>query len=356
MGDRYRMDGHKLIHHIPRVHAWLEGRIVYPVYMEISPSGACNHRCRFCAKDFMGYQGRFLDADLFKQRLEEMAGLGVKSMMYAGEGEPLLHPRIEEFIAFGASVGIDQAMTTNGVLLVPERAQALLPHMKWIRVSIDAGTPETHALLHNTSIRDFDTILENLREAAALRRANGWDCTLGAQVLLLPENRREVRRLAELLRDRGVDYLAVKPYSQHPHSHNCAYEEVSYEDAAQLKTELEGMSTPDFQVILRLHAMKKWDDADHGYARCLALPFWAYVDAGGNVWGCSNHLEEDNFLYGNLNEQSFKEIWEGERRLTRLHWAEESLDARTCRLNCRMDEVNRFLWELKTPPPHVNFI
>ncbi|HAB51888.1 MAG TPA: radical SAM protein, partial [Ignavibacteriales bacterium] len=50
--DKYRIDSHKLMYHVSRINDWLEGKIIYPIYAEISPSGACNHRCTYCALDF----------------------------------------------------------------------------------------------------------------------------------------------------------------------------------------------------------------------------------------------------------------------------------------------------------------
>ena len=79
--DKYRIDSHKLIYHVPRVNDWLNGEITYPIYMEISPSGACNHRCTYCALDFMEYQQRYLDTNILKERLTEMGELGLKSVM-----------------------------------------------------------------------------------------------------------------------------------------------------------------------------------------------------------------------------------------------------------------------------------
>ena len=56
MADTYGIDSHKLHYHPDRVARWMEGANTYPIYMEISPSGTCNHRCVFCALDFMEYQ------------------------------------------------------------------------------------------------------------------------------------------------------------------------------------------------------------------------------------------------------------------------------------------------------------
>ena len=68
--DKYKIDSHKLIYHIPRVNDWVAGKIIYPIYMEVSPAGMCNHRCSFCGLDFMNYQKRFLDTEIFKERLQ----------------------------------------------------------------------------------------------------------------------------------------------------------------------------------------------------------------------------------------------------------------------------------------------
>jgi hypothetical protein len=61
--------------------------------------------------------------------------------------------------------------------------------------------------------------------------------------------------------------------------------------------------------------------------------------------------------YGNLNEESFKSIWEGKKREENFHYIRNDLDIKQCRLNCRMDEVNRYLFNLREGlVEHVNFI
>lgn len=354
--DRYRIDGHKLLYHVPRVNDWLNGKLVYPIYMEVSPSGACNHRCTFCALDFMTYQKRYLDAVLLIDRLSEMGRLGLKSIMYGGEGEPLMHGQIAEIINHTKKSGIDAALTTNAVLLTETMSEKILGAMEWMKVSIGAATKETYAKIHRTKQEDFNAVISNLTAASMIRQKNGYKCALGMQILLLPENKDEVVSLAKVARDIGMDYLVVKPYSQHPLSKTDRYKDVKYSEYTHLIDALSELNTKDFSVIFRMNTMKKWDENARDYSKCFALPFWSYIDAGGKVWGCSVYLGDERFLYGNIYEKTFGEIWKGEKRIQSLQWVETELDANQCRTNCRMDEVNCYLWKLKNPDRHVNFI
>ncbi|HBR15733.1 MAG TPA: radical SAM protein [Candidatus Omnitrophica bacterium] len=354
--DKYRIDKHKLMYHVPRVNDWLGGKNIYPIYMEVSPSGACNHRCTFCGLDFMGYKNRQLKTELFKERLSEMGKLGLRSIMYAGEGEPFLHQEMAEIARHTKKSGIDVAFTTNGTLMKEETAGKILDVTDWIKVSINAATQETYAKIHRAKDRDFQRVIDNMRKAAELRREMKAACTLGMQMVLLPENKSEAVPLAQIARDIGMDYLVVKPYSQHTQSKTDQYKSIKYDEYQLLSAELKKFNSDHFQVIFRSQTMQKWDAAEHRYERCIALPFWSYIDAGGNVWGCSVYLNDDRFLYGNIYEQTFREIWEGEKRRKSLSWVEGQMDVSCCRVNCRMDEINRYLWELKNPVEHVNFI
>lgn len=359
MSDKYRIDSHKLIFHPNRVSDWINGENVYPVYMEVSPAGGCNHRCTYCALDFMGYQKRYLDTDMLKTRLTEMGQLGLKSIMYAGEGEPFLHKDMVELTEHTKASGIDVSFTTNATKIGKEAAERVVPVTSWIKVSINGATAETYAKIHQSTPKDFDRTIENMSYAAELRKKHGYDCTLGMQLLLLPENQHEAVDLAKLAKEIGMDYLVIKPYSQHPLSETHLYENVTYDGIDELADELDKVSGGGFNVIFRRETMKTWDAKAHEYERCLALPFWSYMDAGGNIWGCSMYMEsdqKDKFLYGNVNEQTFQEIWEGEQRKKALDWVENQLDVSQCRVNCRMDKINKYLWELRHPMSHVNFI
>jgi radical SAM protein with 4Fe4S-binding SPASM domain len=301
-----------------------------------------------------------LDAASFAVRLAEMGALGVKSIMYAGEGEPLLHKRINEMVEATATAGIDVAFTTNATVLNEEFIARSLPLTSWIKVSINAGTAANYARIHRTRERDFDRVIANLRRAVEAKRRHGWKCAIGAQSLLLPENAHEMDALARICRDEiGLDYLVVKPYSQHLFSDTHIYADIDYSRYLALEETLQPLNSDGFTIVFRMNTMKKHiQNTAARYAKCNATPmFWAYVMADGAVYGCSAYLLDPRFMYGNINEGSFQSIWEGPGREASFKYVRNGLNIEECRKNCRMDEVNRYLYGLKEGLiDHVNFI
>jgi radical SAM protein with 4Fe4S-binding SPASM domain len=351
-----RIDSHKLMFHVDRLNKWLKGEQFFPIYVEVGPSGACNHRCIFCALEYLGYEARYINTEMFKDRLEEMAKGGVKSLMFAGEGEPLLHKDIAELIDYAKGCGIDVAVTTNGVLINQRIGRQSLKALSWIRVSFNAATRENYARVHGTRPEDFDRVLSNLEQIVSMKRRYHYGCTIGVQLLMIPENYQETEKLANILKDIGVDYFTVKPFSKHPLSSHCLDESFDYGLMLSFQEALSRLSSADFRILFRDHTMMKLKEKDRGYDCCLGLPFWAYISSDGRVWACSAFLGKEEFLYGNLYEQTFSQIWEGPKRKKVLEMVEHELDVSECREVCRLDEINRYLWELKHPHPHVNFI
>lgn len=352
--DKFQIDGHKMQYHTDRMAQWLKDPTnTFPIYVEISPVGHCNHRCTFCAVDYIGYEVRKLDTQCLKYNLLSMANNGIRSIMYAGEGEPLLHPDISTIINETKRQGIDVSITTNGVALTSKLVDQSIDSITWIKVSLNAGTPATYMSIHKAHPGDWDKVMRNLEYAVSKRKPQ---TTIGVQCLLLPENQDELANLARIVKNIGVDYLVIKPYSQHLKSITKTYNGIRYEDFKELDW-IKDVSDDKFQVICREKSMEQHDAEDRGYHKCYSTPyFWAYIMATGDVYGCSAYLLDERFKYGNINENLFKEIWLGERRKASMEFVENYLDIAECRKNCRMDKVNRYLWDIKNPKGHENFI
>ena len=353
--DEWHIDGTKIQYHPARVAQWLEAgddwekaKKVYPIYWEITTSAACNHRCTFCSVDAIGYPAILFDADVLGSRMAEAKNLGVKSVMFAGTGEPLVHKRISTITESAVGSGLDVAFTTNGVLL-----DRLVPIdlCTWIKISLNAGRQETYAAIHKTKEEDWDKVWRNI-EGAVKRKGK---CTIGVQCVVLPENVYEMRELASLCVDAGVDYLVLKPYSQATFSITRQYEGTDYK---AMRSYLEGVKDFDsktFKVIYRANAMGQEITGKHGFTKCNATPtFWCYAMADGRLFTCSAHLMDERFCIGNLNDQSFQEIWEGEKR--RQNWElMRDFNIKQCRLSCRMAQANKYLQDFERVQ-HVNFV
>ena len=247
--------------------------------------------------------------------------------------------------------GMDVSITTNGVLFNPDLAESCLPYLSWIRFSLDAARKETYMAVHGSNENGWFDVISNIKHAVAQRDRNKWTVTIGVQFLIIPENQDEILEAISLCKDLGVDYISFKPFSQHP----MMIRKIEMDYASIRKMELPETERP--QIIFRDHTMEKLGEDDRMYQRCHGLPFWAYLAANGDLCACSAFLGNDAFVYGNLSELRFPEIWHSERRrgvMKRV--AEMNIDG--CRDVCRLDEINRYLWALKHPEviPHVNFI
>jgi radical SAM protein with 4Fe4S-binding SPASM domain len=284
---------------------------------------------------------------MLKERMREAAKLGVKSVMFAGTGEPLLNKQISNIVRSAKWSGLDVAFTTNGVLL---NKLEPIDQCTWIKVSINAGRKETYAKVHQTNEKDWDRVWSGIKGAVGRKGS----CTIGVQAVVLPENVYEMRELAGLCIDAGVDYLVLKPYSQGTFS----IVQRTDIDYAQMRSELEsvkGLSTKTFTVIYRHNAIQEEIGKKHAYDICRATPnFWVYAMGNGDIFSCSAHLLDKRFCIGNINNSTFQEIWEGEKR--RENWElMQTFDIKQCRLNCRMNGSNKYLHAIKTTQ-HINFI
>lgn len=334
--DKYKINSQKLSLHPDRVAAWEKGEQIYPLYVEISPSGACNHRCIFCALDFMEYKSCFLETEKLKETIADMVKLGVKSIMFGGEGEPLLHKDLPEIIFHAKHCGIDVALTTNGVMLEPEIIGKLLFNLSWVKFSIDAGTPNTYAKIHRTKEEDFYKVMNNLFRMVILRNKLGVNCTIGAQAIILQENVEELEILIREVKKLGVDYIVLKRYSQH----NLSKNKICSPCGMTLGDFVYWYSNEKFSVILR-DKMESYN-----YSKCRALPFWSYISSIGDVWACSSFIGDPKFFLGNIYKNDLRHIWDDKIM-------EVNVDK--CRLNCRMNKCNEYLQELLTSS-HKNFI
>ena len=367
----------KIMYHPDWLKRWREDPFsVPPVYIEVSPVGMCNHRCTFCAPEMLGYPNRQLDTGMLIERIKEMKrlreedpdGLGIRSIQYAGEGEPTLHKDLAKICKATREAGIDVGVFTNATGLTEKLAREMIPWVNgYIQSSINAGTADSYAKIHRTpSQNHWDLIWRNLEKAVQVKhQLRAKDCDMGANMTVLvketidhqrdnavvPANWQDMEALIVRARDCGLNYASFKPYSQHMYSQETAklYGDMSYkslmdEIVSVGESLMAKYNSDDFEVIFRFSRFEEYERKDRGYTTCQATPtLWSYIQSDGTWISCSAYWTDERFHLGNINNQTMKEIWYGDKRREHLKFVLEKLDITECRKTCHPDKENRYL-------------
>lgn len=359
MTDHYFMDGHKMLWHLDKVQKVKNGERIAPIYLEVSPVSYCNHKCNFCGKDFVQSPDHLLKTSHFSNFVQFAGEHGLKSIMFAGEGEPLLHPDFSELVAVTKKSGIDVSLTTNGSRGHRELWHSIFPQLTWIRFSVNGASDEVYSKVHSTSLKEFSKVCKNIAEAVQVKKINNLKTTIGVQFVVLKENRHELHTLIKIFTDLGVDYITFKPFSRNPQMILDKVEVYDQEILNELYKIQEDakINKSATQVICRVDAFDKYREGLITYPRCHALPYWAYMTASGDFYTCPIHIGNEKFKVGNINIDSAEKIIFGDKREDSVQYARNELDVKgVCRVNCRMARVNEFLEEISHEPEHVNFI
>ncbi|NLH16385.1 MAG: radical SAM protein [Phycisphaerae bacterium] len=354
---RFMMDGHKLMYHPDRVAEFMETGDCFPLYVEISPVGSCNHRCLFCAYDYIGHPNRRLDGNRTLTLIDELAECGVRSILFAGEGEPLLHPDLGRMVGRCRERGIDAGLFTNGQLLSEELAETILPSLLFVRFSFNGGSAENYAAIHQVSTRVFNQVVGRIEQAVQIRERQKLNVDLGAQFVLLPENLDFVFEAASRLKSAGIDYFVVKPFVQQSEQQGYQLKEpLPLLRLESVFSRLEELNDRDFSVVIRRNAFEGY--GQRNYSHCLGTSFITAINSGGDVASCLPYWDRPEFVYGNIQNTSFTEIWHGENRKRIKQHIEEELEVcRVCPPNCRPHAINEYLSEIRWPTAkHVNFV
>ncbi|WP_058866547.1 radical SAM/SPASM domain-containing protein [Chloracidobacterium thermophilum] len=356
----------KLFTHMDVMYDWWQGKNVYPITMELSPSTICNHFCTWCMHG--GYFGSHKGDDkskkanpdasimplsFYRTLLDELVTLGTKSMIFSGSGEPFVNPNLMEFVEYTAHKGVDSAIITHGGLLTPEKAKVVARHCTWIRISLNAGTPETREKIHK--VNDFEKVLGNLANLVEEKRRQGSKVQIGAQISVEPTNIAEIEEATRRVRETGIDYFQIKPVILHPKSSSEFYDRDFYLDALYRGRAARQMyETETFRVFVKedqFAGVLAPDLERSAYRKCYAT-FFPVIEANKKVYYCSQTRGQEEFCLGDLSTQSFKEIWESERRQQVI----ASINVDQCQPICRCHPINKVLWTLRHPGNNPNFV
>ena len=358
----YRMDGHKLYWHLDTVNDWLNGQRIAPLHIDVGLSKGCNIRCHYCFGAMQGnlYKegvGNYFPREPLLRYMAEAGEVGVRSMALIGEAEPLLNPHVYEAIVTGKRSGVDMPLGTNGVLFdTGKQGEQALEYLTWLRFNISAASQESYRQLHGSP--DFDTLIEKVKFCVSVKKAHNLPVTIGFQMVLTPQDIDEALPLTRLARELGVDYLEIKHCGDTVNNDLGIFKKLhTYDDFQEILKKAEGESDGSFKVIV------KWGNitrkGKRNYNCCYGTPFLLYSSGDGKLYPCGMFFshKEAEYRLGDLTRQSFKGIIESDAYWNTMEKLKNSIKVHEeCYASCKTNAINEFLYMLKDPPRHINFI
>jgi pyruvate-formate lyase-activating enzyme len=230
--DALAWDGLRVLQHPERFRQVLlgDGANVVPVTVDLWPSLSCNARCPSCPYRRSGARNTvdrsselaLLDEPRGRAILDGMVASGVRSVVFTGGGDPLLHPRIVAMAHHARHQGLKWALFTNGIALKPALAESLLrEEPAFLRVSLDAGTPALHAHTYCVNEAVFSEVVRNIVGAARIASERGLR-SVGLSFTLEPRVEEKelcaIRRVIEHVRSEagtGLGLVAFRPRLVH---------------------------------------------------------------------------------------------------------------------------------------------
>ena len=361
--EKFRLDGHKMLYHLDRVLAHQNGERIAPIHIDMGLTKFCNEGCVYCIGVTQGMvRGTMIEEEALLRFIDDAADVGVKSIGFIGDGEPTLNPAMTDAVVSAHKQGIDIGIGTNGLLLDMDRVHDLLKSCTYIRINLSSGDAESFKAIHQARKSEFDMLVEKMKLMAKVKKENNYDCTLGLQMVLIPENFDQVIKLAQLGKDIGFDYLQVKQCSDTEYK-EIGVDHTAYAASEEILKEAELISDENYYVQVKWNKIKILDettvykDGFRKYDICYGTPFLGQISGNGKIYPCGPFFGKDRFLMGDIHKDSYKDIINGDHYWKVQQDIIDSVDVHCdCTIGCRQDYINKFLWDVKNPPNHVNFI
>ena len=366
------LDSHKLSYHYDRVESWANGEKIAPVSVDMALTRACGAMCSFCYAMVQEPQERAsIKTKNALDLLDDFKEIGVRGVSLISDGESTLSKSYVPFIQHASKIGIDVGNATNGWEWEQEKIDQVLPHLKWVRFTVAAGTPESYSKIMfkgSEHTKVFDRAMSNIRYAVRLKEKLNLDVTLGIQMVLLPEFKDEIIPFSKLAVDLGVDYGVIKHCSDDEFG-TLGVDYSKYENMYEKLIEAEKLSNEKTKIIV------KWSKIENkgipSYKRFYGPQFLLQISGSGLVApsGMFFNARYSKFHIGNFVDERFKDIFKSQRYLRIMNYlASPNFDAQTMMgtlpiqhyvseaLDNHIKGIKKIKLNQGKKPLHVNFL
>lgn len=255
----------------------------YPLLVDLELSTACNLKCPMCYTTTKAFRAKsrkkFMDYGLFRKIIDEIAGK-VPAIRLSLRGEPTLHPRFLDCIAYAKAKGIGEVSAlTNGSKLSKDLFKRIMKAgIDWLTISVD-GLGEIYESIRKPL--KFKDTLQKIKDIKAIKSASKTDKPVIKIQSVWPAISKDPQGFYNIFSD-YTDLVAFNPLIDYLNKDK----DISY--------------CPGFTC------------SQH-YQRLT-------VSSDGKVLMCANDEQGVNII-GDANKESVYQIWHGEKldRIRTIH-------------------------------------
>jgi pyruvate-formate lyase-activating enzyme len=328
----------KILQYQDKIHNYKHGHETL-ISFELDLTNKCNNRCPKCVGVKKG--GAELSFDQIKSLVNQMNNLNVKSVVISGGGEPLLSQYFVETLYLFRNANISVGLNSNGLAMLYEsQLRAILECCKYIRFSLDAGTPEMYKLTHGMEHEEFYHVIDNITDLLNLRKTIDSDTSIGLGYLTGETTLGGIIDFFEISDKLKVDFAQLRPFTN---------EWVNIEEYLTEGRKL----FPDLVIRSSTHKYEHMNDENaRPYKTCHGMYFNTVITADFKMWSCIHHRQDPNYFLGDLNKESIKDILKSDR----MKNVQSSITFKDCPLFCRNDAINRTLEIVYNDIVHKEFL
>jgi radical SAM protein with 4Fe4S-binding SPASM domain len=267
-----------------------------PISISVEPTTSCNLRCPECPSGLRSFTRPtgMLQESLFRKAIGELADT-LTYLTFYFQGEPYLHPEFLSMVDFASSKGIYTATSTNGHFLREEAARdTVASGLDRLIVSIDGTTQETYEAYRVGG--KLEKVIEGTLNVVRMKKAlKSLTPHIVFQFLVVKPNEHQIKDVYKLAKEIGVNQVALKTAQIYDFENGSDLIPDNPRYSRYKKT-TEGKFVVKNELLD--HCWKMWNS-------CV-------ITWDGKVVPCC--FDKDaHFVLGDLNQNSFVEIWQGEK-------------------------------------------
>ncbi|MFH0020179.1 radical SAM protein [Pseudomonas fluorescens] len=267
--------------------------------MYIDIVGACNLSCPSCPmgnSENLNFK-KAMQLDMFRQIVEKARSEGVRTIFLYNWTEPLVHPKIGEFIEIINAAGMASGISTN-LNLAKNMEKALLAEPSYFRISLSGFYQQTYKKGHVGG--DIEVVKQNMIALHEIKQRLGLSTRVDVYYHRYLDNIDEEALMREFSERLG--FVFTTGYSVM----------MPLEKTLAIVERDPSVTATDYETLKRL-ALPPYDDLvnvmqQYPKQACQLKDNWLVIDCNGNTVLCCTIFSQSEYQVGKYLDMPLAEL------------------------------------------------